>query len=72
LVNIDAAEQRGETSVQLQIQVHDSLAGQFLTSRADEELANLRKLASIVIPYEDPLVIPVGINTSSQSWGHCK
>lgn len=72
LVNIDAAEQRGETSVQLQIQVHDSLAGQFLTSRADEELRNLRKLASIVIPYEDPLVIPVGINTSSQSWGHCK
>jgi DNA polymerase I-like protein with 3'-5' exonuclease and polymerase domains len=72
LFNIDAAEQRGETSIQLQIQVHDSLAGQFLTSRRDEEIENLKRLSQIVIPYEDPLIIPVGINCSTQSWGHCK
>jgi DNA polymerase-1 len=72
MINIDAAEQRGETSIQLLIQVHDSLAGQFLTAKTDEEIANLKKLASVEIPYPDPLIIPVGINTSSQSWGHCK
>jgi len=72
LVNIDTAAERGETSVQLQIQVHDSLAGQFLTSAKDAEIANLKKLAKIEIPYPDPLTIPVGINTSTNSWGGCK
>lgn len=72
LINIDAAEQRGESSIQLLLQVHDSLAGQFLTSRADEEVKRLRDLARIEIPYSDPLVIPVGIQTSKLSWGNCK
>ena len=72
LVNIDAAERRGETSIQLQIQVHDSLAGQFLASKKAEEIENLKRLARVEIPYDDPLIIPVGINTSEISWGHCK
>jgi DNA polymerase-1 len=72
LVNIDSAERAGTTSIQLQIQVHDSLAGQFLTSRKDDEITNLKKLAQVKIPYPDPLIIPVGINTSTQSWGACK
>lgn len=72
LYNIDRAEQNGETAVQLMIQVHDSLAGQFPVNNSEQEIANLRKLAAITIPYSDPLVIPVGINTSTQSWGNCK
>lgn len=72
LVNIDAAHEKGETSIQLQIQVHDSLAGQFLTSKHDAEIENLKKLARIVIPYDDPLIIPIGIKTSTSSWGDCK
>jgi len=72
LYNIDAAEQEGKTEVQLMIQVHDSLAGQFPLKTAEIEIANLRKLAAISIPYPDPLIIPVGINTSTQSWGGCK
>jgi DNA polymerase I-like protein with 3'-5' exonuclease and polymerase domains len=72
LVNIDGAEQNGETSIQLQIQVHDSLAGQFRTNRKEQEIAKLKELARIPIPYDDPLVIPVGINTSEVSWGACK
>ncbi len=72
LVNIDNAEQRGETSTQLLIQVHDSLAGQFLSSRREEEVANLKRLAEVPIPYEEPLIIPVGINCSNASWGACK
>jgi DNA polymerase-1 len=72
LLNIDEAAQKGETSVQLLIQVHDSLAGQFRTIDAPFEVAMLKKLARVPIPYEDPLIIPVGINTSGVSWGHCK
>lgn len=72
LIAIDAEEQAGKTSIQLQIQVHDSLAGQFLTSRAEEEVARLKRLAAIVVPYDDPLVIPIGVKTSTKSWGDCK
>lgn len=72
LVAIDAAETRGETSIQLLIQVHDSLAGQFLSSRRDEEVEKLRKLAEVIVPYDDPLIIPVGIKCSNASWGGCK
>jgi hypothetical protein len=28
--------------------------------------------AQIVIPYSDPLVIPVGIVSSEESWGDCE
>lgn len=72
LFNIDQAEQRGESAIQLMIQVHDSLAGQFPTNRTEMELGNLRRLAAIEIPYPDPLVIPVGINLSTNSWGATK
>lgn len=72
LVNIDTAERRGKTSIQLLIQVHDSLAGQFLTKHKDAEVANLKRLTEIVIPYEEPLIIPTGIKLSESSWGACK
>lgn len=69
---IDEAEQAGKTKIQLQLQVHDSLAGQFPSGERDASLSDLRMLTSITIPYEDPLVIPVGIKTSNESWGKCK
>jgi len=72
LVAIDAANLRRETSIECQLQVHDSLAGQFRTDRAEDEIATLRRLARVEVPYEETLVIPVGINTSTISWGHCK
>lgn len=72
LARIDAEEQAGKTSIQILLQVHDSLAGQFLTDRQAEEIETLRRLARVEIPYPDPLIIPVGINTSLHSWGHCK
>jgi DNA polymerase I-like protein with 3'-5' exonuclease and polymerase domains/uracil-DNA glycosylase len=71
-LKIDAAEQRGEISNQVLIQVHDSLAGQFLTEKSDEELEAMRRLARVAVPYEKELIIPVGINTSKISWGHTK
>ena len=57
--------------VQVLLQVHDSLAGQFPTHRKDFCVRRLREEASITVPYEDPLVIPVGIKTSEKSWGDC-
>lgn len=57
--------------VQILMQVHDSLPGQFPTSRRDFWLSEIERLSSITIPYADPLIIPVGIKTSEISWGHC-
>lgn len=72
LVAIDAAFEQGTISAQLLGQVHDSLFGQFPTSERTATLAKLRELSEIAIPYEDPLVIPVGFKTSTSSWGECK
>ena len=57
--------------VQVLVQVHDSLAGQFPTHRRDFLLPKMREASRIVIPYDDPLIIPTGIKTSPISWGDC-
>lgn len=57
--------------IEVLLQVHDSLAGQFPTTQAPECITTLRKLATVQVPYPDPLVIPVGIKTSETSWGDC-
>jgi uracil-DNA glycosylase family 4 len=54
------------------IQVHDSLVGQYPTATEAAVLPDLRKNLTIEIPYPDPLIIPVGLKTSSTSWGECK
>jgi hypothetical protein len=58
--------------VQVLLQVHDSLAGQFLTHQANKLLPLIRQHSQIIVPYEDPLIIPVGIKTSTVSWGACE
>jgi DNA polymerase I len=58
--------------IEVLLQVHDSLAGQFPIGSRREALVALRRAASqVVVPYDDPLIIPVGIKTSSKSWGDC-
>lgn len=57
--------------VEILLQVHDSLAGQFDTYRADVLLPQIIKCAEIALPYDDPLTIPVGVKSSPISWGHC-
>jgi len=59
-------------AVQVLIQVHDSLAGQFPTHMKATLLPLMHELAKITIPYNDPLIIPAGIATSEKSWGECK
>lgn len=57
--------------VEVQLQVHDSLVGQFPSYNKKLCLEKIAELSRVVIPYDDPLVIPVGIGTSSISWGDC-
>lgn len=54
------------------LQVHDSLAGQFPTHLGDWAVSEIVKAAEIELPYDDPLVIPVGVKTSTVSWGDCE
>lgn len=52
------------------LQVHDSLVWQYPTSLVSAAIPRLSELAkTIVVPYEDPLIIPVGFKQSLQSWG---
>jgi len=58
--------------VEVLLQVHDSLAGQYPTHKEEELLPKILECARIALPYPgDPLTIPVGIKKSTQSWGHC-
>lgn len=57
--------------IQILLQVHDSLVGQFPMHRRAECLAQLDEASQIVLPYDDPLIIPSGTKTSTISWGHC-
>jgi DNA polymerase I-like protein with 3'-5' exonuclease and polymerase domains len=57
--------------VQVLLQLHDSIPGQFPTSKAAELLPKIREMSRITIPYDDPLIIPVSIKTSTISWGDC-
>lgn len=62
-----------EPWIEVLLQVHDSLVFQYPLARADEARKRIREIAgSIAIPYPDPLVIPVGLKTSTTSWGDCK
>lgn len=57
--------------VEVLLQVHDSLAGQFPFHQKEFCIRRLKEEAQITIPYDDPLVIPVGVKVSDSSWGDC-
>lgn len=58
--------------VEVLLQVHDSLAGQFPTALAAKCESAIVKCTEIELPYPgDPLIIPVGVKTSTESWGAC-
>lgn len=60
-----------EPEVQILLQVHDSLAGSYPIAKAEECKQAIISRASIPLPYDDPLIIPVGIKSSPLSWGDC-
>jgi DNA polymerase I-like protein with 3'-5' exonuclease and polymerase domains/uracil-DNA glycosylase len=58
--------------VMVLLQVHDSLAGQMPTYKKDVLIERMKVEArKVIIPYDEPLIIPVGIKTSPVSWGDC-
>ncbi len=57
--------------VEVLMQVHDSLVFQFGAAHRSQ-LWQVRDAAQVVIPYDDPLIIPVELKSSSISWGDCK
>lgn len=58
--------------VQVLLQVHDSLAGQYPTHLEAACKPAIIRAAEIPLPYADPLTIPVGVKTSTKSWGDCQ
>ena len=57
--------------VDVLLQVHDSLAGQFPTHLGDACVRDIIAQSAITLPYDDPTIIPVGCKTSTRSWGDC-
>lgn len=60
-----------ERNIEVSLQVHDSLAGQFPSPKKVECVAEILRCGKVTIPYEDPLVIPFSVKTSEVSWGDC-
>lgn len=58
-------------TVQILLQVHDSLAGQYLTEHDTILHYPIRMNSLIPVPYPDPLTIPLTLKTSQKSWGEC-
>ena len=70
MVKIDNAYTRGKLPVEILLQVHDSLAGQYPTNESwcKEEI---KRYCEMELPYDIPITIPVDIVTSEKSWGKC-
>lgn len=58
--------------VEVLLQVHDSLVGQYPTWKGESMLRRIVECSEFPLPYDEPLVIPVGIATSAKSWGDCR
>lgn len=58
--------------VEVLLQVHDSLVWQTKIATFQIVRPLVRKELEIVIPYDDPLIIPVGLKISATSWGDCR
>lgn len=57
---------------QMLLQMYDSVMGSYPTHKEALILPHLHAATRVVIPYDDPLIIPMGIKTSTVSWGDCK
>lgn len=55
--------------VDILIQVHDSLVGQCPIPLWKTRKGQIREALEVVVPYDDPLIIPTGLKTSTRSWG---
>jgi DNA polymerase I-like protein with 3'-5' exonuclease and polymerase domains len=52
------------------LQVHDSLVAQVKLSETAVFEERVYQLAqTVVVPYDNPLIIPIGMKKSDKSWG---
>jgi DNA polymerase-1 len=58
--------------VEILLQVYDSVMGVYPTQFEDAVIPALNTARQIVVPYDDPLIIPLGLKTSTVSWGDCE
>ena len=58
--------------VHILMQVHDSLVFQIPKYQWRSYLPQIKESLEVVVPYSDPLIIPVGIAVSEISWGDVK
>lgn len=65
LVNIDD----NLPSVHPLLQTHDSLTLQWPSAKRSAAIPAILEQMSIVVPYDDPLIIPVEVKVSDRSWG---
>lgn len=56
----------------LALQVHDSLVFQIWEKDYPEIIPEIKEQFEILIPYEDPLIIPAHLKISDKSWGDCE
>lgn len=61
-----------EMDFQMLLQVHDELVYQYPIMYREEILRRTKVLGMVVVPYDDPLIIPWGLKTSTRSWGECE
>lgn len=62
-------KQLEDLGFQMLLQVHDSLVFQYPTRAEAQILPRLRRALTVTIPYDDPLIIPWGLKTSTINWG---
>lgn len=55
--------------VEVLMQVHDSLTMQAPSKLVHSLLPDIQRQSLITVPYDDPLIIPVGFKLSEESWG---
>lgn len=57
--------------IQLLLQIHDSIIGQFPAEMTDEIVPKIVERMEVEIPYEKPLIIPVTmkVGTKGEAWG---
>jgi hypothetical protein len=58
--------------VHVRLQTHDSLTATFPQSLFPHVIKEIQAHTNVVVPYDDPLVIPMGFKYSTKSWGDCK
>jgi len=65
LVSIDA----NLPSVHILLQVHDSLVLQAPIDECPEIFEKINECMKVIVPYDDPLIIPTSMGLSTLSWG---